>query len=412
VGVWLTAVAGWAWGRQPSVTLLVVAADSKAEPGAARVFGVARQNMQQTRSFAFVAADGVLARGRKAVPRASGTKVLYRRGREAYDNLELNQAVKLLKRAASDLDACLGEVVDLALFTDIYAYWGSALVLKGKKQQGEKVYRTLLIFQPKAELDPLVFPPSLSAIFNRVSREVQRSGTGSLRIDSAISGTEVWVDGIFRGINPVRLERLVKGEHIVRLVRRGYQSWGRKYSVIEGSQGAIRQGLEPLPGLGRMEGLGAQLASAVRTVHYPEVADELMDWMGVDRMFFILVGTGADGLMIRAFYYDRHSRSCLKARKKVFNPSDPSFGEMVNLFCTALYMDVSGQVIAGTGLPTGGGTEIPIRRDAGVGQDSSGSSWWLWTAIGVVAAGGVGLALYFILGGQAGPADGEVIFSF
>jgi len=176
-----------------------------------------------------------------------------------------------------------------------------------------------------------------------------------------------------------------------------------------------------LPGFERLEEFSGQLAAAARTVHYPEVADELMDWMGVDRVFFILVGNGAEGgagggdaagTVVRAYYYDRHSQSCLKAQKKVFNPSDPSFDDMVNLFCTALYMDVGGQVIAGTEPTAGGGTQIPVHREEDDDQDSSGSSWWLWTAIGVVAAGGAGLALYFILGGQEGPGEGEVIFRF
>jgi len=208
VAVWLTAVAGRVWGRQPSATFLVFAADSEAEVGAARVFRVISKNMRQTRSFTFVDADSVLSKRQKGPQPSFVAKELYLRGREAYDNLELNQAVKLLKQAARDLDARLDEVVDRALFTDVYVYWGSALVLNGKKKRGEKIYRKLLMCNPEAELDPMVFPPSLAATFNRVAGEVRRSGTGALLVESATSGAEVWVDGAFRGISPVRLERL------------------------------------------------------------------------------------------------------------------------------------------------------------------------------------------------------------
>ena len=51
------------------------------------------------------------------------------------------------------------------------------------------------------------------------------------------------------------------------------------------------------------------MAAAVRTVRYPQVADELMDWIGAERMFFILVGTVEAGFKVRAFYYDRPSRA-------------------------------------------------------------------------------------------------------
>lgn len=412
VAVWLTAAAGRAWGQQPSATLLVVAAGPEAEAGAARVFRVAHQNMRQTRSLVYVDADDVLGRGLKGESPDSVAEDLYRQGRQAYDNLELKQAAELLKRAARDLDAHLDERMDRELFTDIYTYWGSALVLDGRKKPGERIYRKLLVLNPQARLDPVVFPPSLTATFNRIAGEAQRSGTGTLRVTAATPGAEVWVDGVFRGISPVLLEQLVEGEHMVRLVRRGYRSWGRRQSVLEGSQEVIRQGLEPLPGFERLEGYGARIASAARTAHYPGLVDEILGWVGVDRLVFILVEAGAESLFVRAYYYDRQSRTCLKARKKVFNPSDPSFDEMVNLFCTALYMNVGGQVIAGTGKSTGAGAGIPVRREEGDEPGSIGSSWWLWTAIGVAVAGGAGLALYFILGAEEGPGEGEVIFRF
>jgi hypothetical protein len=285
-------------------------------------------------------------------------------------------------------------------------------VLSGKKKPGEKIYRRLLVLHPDAELDPMVFPPSLAATFSRIAKEVQRSGTGGLRIESATPGAEVWVDGIFRGISPVLLESLVEGQHIIRLVRRGHQSWGRKKRVHIDSQEVIRQGLESLPGFERLKALGVQLAGAAGSESYPEAAGELMDWLGVERVFFFLVGTQAGGFNVSAYYYDRHSQSCLKAQKKIFDPKDPSFNEMVNLFCTALYMDVSGQVIAETEPPPATGTEITDFREEARDDDSIVSSWWLWTAIGVVVAGGVGLALYFVLGGEEGPGEGEAIFRF
>ena len=411
VGIWLTSLGVPAWSQTPSASLLVEASDPRAEGAAARIFKVARENMRQTRSFAFRDADGVLGRS-GGQPAPSRAEELYRKGREAYDNLELEEAVGLLRQAARDLDARLDEVLDRNLLTDIYIYWGSALVLSGKKKPGEKIYRRLLVLHPDAELDSMVFPPSLAATFSRIAKEVQRSGTGGLRIQSATPGAEVWVDGIFRGISPVLLESLVEGQHIIRLVRRGHRSWGRMKRVHAGSQEVIRQGLEPLPGFERLKALGVQLADTAGSESYPEAAGELMDWLGVERVFFFLVGPQAGGFTVSAYYYDRHSQSCLKAQKKIFDPKDPSFNEMVSLFCTALYMDVSGQVIAETEPPPAAGTGITDFREEDRDDDSIISSWWLWTAIGVVAAGGVGLALYFVLGGEEGPGEGEAIFRF
>ena len=412
VGIWLTSLGEPAWGQTPSAALVVVASDPEAEKPAARIFRAARENMSQARAFTFKDVDDVL--GRPAGPAgASLAEELYQKGREAYDNLELEEAVKLLRQAARDLDARVDEVLDRKTFIDIYIYWGASLVLSGKKKQGEKIFRKLLVLHPDSELDSMVFPPSLSATFSRIAGEVQRSGTGGLRIDSSTPGAEVWVDGTFRGISPVVLERLAEGEHIIRLVRRGYRNWGRKKRVHAGSQEVIRQGLTPLAGFDRLKALGVRIADEAGSDTYPEAAGELMDWLGVERAFFFLVGPGAGGFSVSAYYYDRLSRSCLKAQKKTFNPKDPSFDDMVNLFCTALYMDVSGQVISSTRPDSTPGTEISSGyTEEDTGEESVLSSWWLWTAIGVVAAGGAGLALYFILGGEEGPGEGEVIFRF
>lgn len=411
VGIWLTSLAGPAWGQTPSASLVVEASDAEAEAPAARIFKVARENMRQTRSLTFKDADSVLGQtGGQPVP--SRAEELYRQGREAYDNLELEEAVKLLRQAARDLDARLDEVLDRNLLTDIYIYWGSALVLSGQKKPGETVYRKLLVLHPEAELDSMVFPPSLTATFSRIAKEVQSSSTGGLRIESATPGAEVWVDGTFRGISPVLLERLVEGQHIIRLVRRGHRSWGRKKKVHAGSQEVIRQGLESLPGFERLKAMGVQLADAAGSETCPDKAVELMDWLGVERVFFFLVGSAAESISVSAYYYDRLSRSCLKAQKKTFDPKDPSFDDLVNLFCTALYMNVSGQVIAATGPPASTENEITSFREEDRSDDSILSSWWLWTAIGVVVAGGAGLALYFILGGEEGPGEGEAIFRF
>ena len=411
IGIWLTSLAGPAWGQTPSASLVVVASDTKAEGPAARIFKVARENMRQTRSFTFRNADSVLVQPGD-LPAPSRAEELYRQGREAYDNLELEEAVRLLRQAARDLDARLDELLDRDLLSNIYIYWGSALVLSGKKKPGEKIYRRLLVLHPEAELDSMVFPPSLAATFSRIAKEVQHSDTGGLRIESATPGAEVWVDGTFRGISPVLVEPMVEGQHIIRLVRRGHRSWGRKKKVHAGSQEVIRQGLEPLPGFERLKAMGVQLADATGSETCPDAAVELMDWLGVERVFFFLVGSAAEVVTVSAYYYDRHSKGCLKAQKKTFDSRDPSFDDMINLFCTALYMDVSGQVIAATEPPPSTGIEITGFREEDRDDDSIISSWWLWTAIGAVVAGGAALALYFILGSEEGPGEGEAIFRF
>lgn len=404
----------------PWVSLLVVAADSSSEQEAARVYRIVRVNLEQTRTLVFMDADGILAdREPDADPMATA-RALFEKGRRAYDNLELAQAVKLLRKADAELERHLDRLDDLELFTDIHIYLGAALELRGEQQKGRAVFRELVVINPDAELDPVVFPPALAAVFKQVRSQVARAGTGSLHVE-ATGGTEVWIDAVYRGISPVHVDNLVEGRHLLQLIRRGHQRFGGGCDVLAGTEELIQKKLQPLPGWARLRRLGARMAESAGT-DFPTAAGELLAWLKVDRLIFVAVEVLRDSLVVRAHYFDGHARRCLKAREKSFNPLDDAFEERLELFITSLYMDVGGEEIASAGgrdQPVAPGVPLPPPTEEqgdrdGKEQSDGGiwTSWWFWTVAGVVVAGGTGLALALTLGSGHPPADAEVVFRF
>jgi hypothetical protein len=64
--------------------------------------------------------------------------------------------------------------------------------------------------------------------------------------------------------------------------------------------------------------------------------------------------------------------------------------------------------------PSGSAPLAPVEQPDEEPESSSSifSSWWFWTAAGVLVAGGVGLTLFLTLGGGEATPPGEVIFKF
>jgi hypothetical protein len=149
----------------------------------------------------------------------------------------------------------------------------------------------------------------------------------------------------------------------------------------------------------------------------------LLGWLNADRLIFLVVETRGDVLVVRAHYFDREARRCIKAREKSFDPLDEAFGQRLDLFITSLYMDVEGQEIAtaGTVKPPVALPVPPLPEDLEDNNDgdkrsaSSGgvlTTWWFWTVAGLVVAGGTGLVLALTLEPDQRPTDGEVVFRF
>lgn len=409
-----------AQGNAPWTTLLVTAADPASEREAARVHRIGRLNLERTRSLVFVDLDAALVGRKPDGDPLAAARELFHKGQRSYDNLELRQAVGLLRGAVAELNRQLGFLDDLELFTDIHVYLGAALELLGQKEEGREVFRRLLLVNPDAEFDPLVFPPALAAVFKQVRGQVARAGTGSWNVEASPGGAEVWVDGVYRGISPVRVLDLAEGGHLLQLLRRGHRRFGGVFDVVADSEELIRHELEPLAGLERLRQFSGRLVEQLATSDYPPAAHDLLGWMQVDRLFFLAVEKVRDAVVVRAHYFDRKARRRIKAREKSFDPLDDAFPQQLDLFFTSLYMDVDGQAIAATkadaapaGIPA-----PPLPEDRGDHDADAGASggvwtsWWFWTIAGLVVAGGTGLALALTLDPDQGPVDGEVVFRF
>lgn len=104
-------------------------------------------------------------------------------GVRSYNDLEFTAAADFLEQAlAGPAEVLASPVRDRAR-----AYLGASLIFLDRADSAAAVFRSLLLDNPRYRLDQLVFPPRVSAVFDRVRRDTHAIAFG-VAPDTTLSG--------------------------------------------------------------------------------------------------------------------------------------------------------------------------------------------------------------------------------
>ena len=404
----------------PKAVLIVHPEGADAEAVAARLFSRLSVTLAQSKQFEAVSLVELVGgeAGGPAVP--PDARKRFGLARKAYDNLELDRAVTLLERAVLSLEGNLPNGLDLELYTQVLIYLGASKVLVGNQAGGRAVFRKLAGINPAAEINPMIFPPSLVKAFKEETDKLAKAPTGSLDLRSQPAGAAIWLDGQQVGSTPRRLTELTPGPHLVRLTRFGHRPVGELVKVPQGGRHTYAQSLVALAGAERLRFLASRLCSAVGRSRYPKAVDEALRWAKADRLLLLTVVARPDALRIDGYHFDGLASERLRARRVELAPTAADLDARVEAFFKGLYRDRLGDLPAGLAWldldpdpskipvddpPPGGGQSSDD-------QDSILTSWWFWTVVGVVVVGGAGVAVGLTLGQGEEANAGDVIFRF
>ena len=399
----------------PRAVLLVHAVDDASQADASRLFSIWRKSLVESSGLEYRELDNLLSKPPSVSADWERARELVARGRKAYDNLELDQAIRLCRKALKALESDLGRPMDAALYTEILTYLGASILLTGNERGGRKVFGRLLMFDPAFALDPVVFPPSLAEAAKQEGKKAARRPEGRLRVESEPAGAEVFLDEKPVGLSPVSLSTVKRGPHLLRLVRRGYASAG-KFVNVAAKPVRAKLTLKPLKGLARLDSITASLSVEAERVTYPQGAEQLIAWAEADRLFFVLVERRRAFIDVLAFQYDGLASHRISAQKKTFEAIGADLETQAGLFFTGLLLKADAQTLAGDvnvdpvdGV--GGSDPDPVGIEP-ESDESVWTSWWLWTVVGVVVGAGAGVALGLTLGGGGVSDSADVIFRF
>jgi len=157
----------------------------------------------------------------------------------------------------------------------------------------------LIRINPNQEIDEEIYPPK----FVKQFREVQAETLGELTITSIPSGASVSIDNKEAGTTPLNIKKMVKGEYVVTLAKKGFMVMTQNAVVTPGSANSVngvlekvgkkkviekkgmkkkKKKLSPILLIGGLAAIGAILLLVLKKKDEPEVQVRTLQFSNTD----------------------------------------------------------------------------------------------------------------------------------
>ena len=432
----LGALAGGARAQEggPGTPLgsFVLATDKFSEKAASVLNHLSRENFSRAPEFDLLdirtlleeeASDPRLTALQKARDRLD-------KGKEQYDNLELDAAIDELNRAIEEFRKAAGRLGGGEHYLEALLYLGAAHILSGDNERGTEAFRTVAMFDKRKILDPKVFPPSMIEIFDKTKEDVAASPVGTVLVKSNPTAAEVYLNGVFKGITPLTLVKIPEGSHFVRVEKDGYIPWGQQVEFYATHEETTEANLKEAMGLSKFSEESKKVLSDLDEDPPPKAIIQFGEWLRVERLVLASVKQRGDEVVAEAVMVQMQPPKKLAFKKTEFNLTSANFLARADAFFSSLYRKVDMPAAEGGDKKE---TSILVAAakchsdsDCSTGEvcdNASGScipyapegeqwyeKWWVWTIIGggLAVAGGTTLLVWYLMQ----PDVGAIEFTF
>jgi len=354
-------------------------------------------------------------------------------GREEYDNLELDVAVEKLQKAIDLYKKAVGRLGDGGQYVDALLFMGAAYILSGDDDLGSQSFLQVALFDKRKNLDTKTFPPSMIEVFNRVKERVASSPQSTVMVRSNPPAAEVYLNGVFKGVTPIKLTRVVEGSHFMRIERDGYQNWGQIVSFFATHEELIEATLKPASGLGGQKERTKKVLNDLEADPPAFPLVKLGEWAGANRLAVLKVTQRKNQISVKAVLVGLSPRAKIAYRTANFDITSSNFLGRADAFVTSLYRKVKMPPAGGLAGP--GGDKKPkdviVRTSCNSNSDCAQGEvcseegvcvpfspagpqwyekWWIWAIVGggVAVATTAGVLTWYFLQ----PQRGAIEFSF
>ncbi|MEZ4246829.1 MAG: PEGA domain-containing protein [Polyangiales bacterium] len=334
-------------------------------------------------------------------------------GRTAYLDLRLDEATTLLQAAVENFDQAMSALEDPTDLGQSLLFLGAVQVYNGDRRGAQRTFERLHVQMPHIQPDPNVFAPD---VVQRYEQARIRATDGQITVESDPPGAVAYIDFIPRGLSPVTVAELPRGEHTIRVVAPGSTPYIENAGGGRRGPATVSAFLLPVEG---NEGLAPAVAgiagSELRSADGPiaEVARILdLDKIGVIRVAY---GDSAETIRLELVIFDAHSgRRVL--RGEVVAPR--ALGELEDVVTRAVQSAIENALSPQVGDDDERAIAIdltPEVPDEPTERDPLYKKWWLWAAVGgvVVVGAVIGIAVAASGGSNVGQdSGGQVVFQF
>jgi hypothetical protein len=282
-------------------------------------------------------------------------------------------------------------VVKRASLTDAYLLEAAAQCMLNRRRQCQEGFARVVTFRERVEYDESRYPPQFAQTFAQVRDRVLAGPRVTVEIVTDPEGAEVFVDGRSYGPSPAVADGLLVGDHFVTIKRVGYEKLIARVTATEGPRATARFPLQRAQNALLLERDLGRLPSELGRDQAGPVVTGVGAYLLANQIVFGLVrpsGTAPGNLDVALFVYDMRTKFRLAEARATVPPTvdgATAVQEMVAQMYTRV--DLSGRVEA---------PEEPEVSGGGGGPAVSTplyARWWFWTAIGVVAASVLVVAL-------------------
>ncbi|MFH1468556.1 MAG: PEGA domain-containing protein [Pseudomonadota bacterium] len=338
-------------------------------------------------------------------------KALLDEGKVLYERADPGQAIPVLEDAVAAFNATMATTTDNRPLVEALLTLGFAYSVTGDEDHARRAFARVVQLDPGRELDEVNYAPKIVNFYADVRRQVLARGEGDLEVMTPLPNADVYVDGRRVGVTPMVVHDLPAGRHFLLVVGDGGH---RSFGVVEveaEQRGTVRLALEDRS-LAEPErddrGRARQTEQLYRALGEHIGADAIL-LGGIDE-------TGELGLQL----YTPHTRAFSKILHT--DPGSSPYEAAADLApAMAAYLNPNGELRSDRVSPQVLALDVSAddllaelllnpQPKWEVVQVGGKSRWYLWTAGGVLAAGGAaGLTLALVNQAEEAAHGGQII---
>lgn len=399
-------------GAPTSAPVTMVACVSSPEDAraAAELCGHMRQQLSQGEAVRIVEVDRILSANDGFDPRES-IKALTDQLNEAERLLLTGSAVSAQRSAERALEGVMSMepwledrallVRALRLNLDIKAAAGApASALESAARQWMNLLPEL-----HGEWRSRVQQPAARDALRAAEAQFDDATPGRLELQVDVLRAEVYLDGRFVGVSPLRLNRVAPGEHLIRVRKDGFSPVVVRAVAKSGELSLIDVSLTPLNNQSTLARAAAEVVLEAGLPQAGPAMQELRAILLLEQLIVLRVTREPqDALFAEAFLYDMRSLQLLAgARHPFMERSFQSREELVE----RLLRDLVEATRLGAELG-----EMTSLGEPWIGEDSFLRTWWFWSGVGAATATAVLLGVLLSRDTPAPPTEGTLILDF
>ena len=166
---------------------------------------------------------------------------LLAQAKEHYYKLNYIGAKSITNEAISLIEGKPGGVGDYgALLLDAYVTLGIIFRSMGNTVEARQAFLKALRLDPSFILDSRAFSPSMIELFKMTRDSFERLPKGNIKVTSKPKAAEVYLNGVLKGVAPLKLEDLPEGSYHIKIAANKYDAVRRVVTVKAGRTVNVR----------------------------------------------------------------------------------------------------------------------------------------------------------------------------